>query len=175
MPNFKQMIDQMKQKEVAEEQPKVHPSVARRNADTEAFERGMKDLGGKWDRGEIKDEEWETLAGKQRADYEAKQKDWDYFDIEEGFKPTEKVEDFNDYYGAKTHSERNFNLYAGNDQGIYDYILKNKKALIDLAEKDPVKAFNEISRHAWYPDKSVTPNNIRKSYLLNVIKGLGEE
>ena len=90
---------------------------------------------------------------------------------------TEKEEDYNDYYGAKTHSEREFNVETGNDERMYNYILANKGRLLRNAKYYPSNVVNDIIRHGQYPSSfyGIDPKNIRKDYLIKVISGLGEE
>lgn len=90
---------------------------------------------------------------------------------------TEKEEDYNDYYGAKTHSEREFNVETANDERMYNYILANKGRLLRNAKYYPSNVVNDIIRHGKYPSSfyGIDPKNIRKDYLIKVISGLGEE
>ena len=90
---------------------------------------------------------------------------------------TEKEEDYNDYYGAKTRSEREFNVEAGNDERMYNYILANKARLLRDAKYYPQNVANDIIHHGKYPANfyGIDPKNIRKDYLIAVIKDLGEE
>lgn len=99
------------------------------------------------------------------------------FTKQEEFKPSEKIEEFNDYYGAKTNSERNLNLLTGNDRGAYEYISQNRDALAKEAEYDPASVLNKIKWHANQRDwaRSLKGDSIRKDYLINVIKGIVED
>ena len=93
------------------------------------------------------------------------------------FKPTEPVEKYNDRYNAMTHSEREFNLEATNDKGMYDYVTKNLASLKELAETNPEGAIREITKHGNYPASyyNIEPNNIRKEYVKAVLDGFAED
>lgn len=95
----------------------------------------------------------------------------------EEFKPTEQVYDYDDLYGAKTESERNLNVLTSNDQGAYDYIINNIDSLAKEAEYDPKSVINKIRLHFKTPGyyREVNPENIRKDYLIKVIKGFVED
>lgn len=92
------------------------------------------------------------------------------------FKPTEKTYDYNDYYGAKTRSERELNIEVGNDSGMYNFVRKNKKRLLQKAKTNHAGTVNEIVSHGnkparWY---GISARNIRKKYLHDVIAGIDE-
>lgn len=99
------------------------------------------------------------------------------FNKPEEFNPSDKIEEFNDYYGAKTASERNFNLMTGNDRGAYDYVTQNRDALAKEAEYDPASVLQKIKWHAQNRNwaRELKPDSIRKEYLINVIKGIIED
>ena len=93
------------------------------------------------------------------------------------FKPTEPVEKYNDRYNAMTHSEREFNLEASNDKGMYDYVTKNLASLKELAETNPEGVIREITKHGNYPASyyGIEPNNVRKEYVKAVLDGFAED
>ena len=93
------------------------------------------------------------------------------------FRPTEKIFHYNDYYGAKTRSERELNLEVGNDSGMYHYVHKNKKRLLKRAKTDHAGTVNEIVSHGNKPARyyGISARNIRKKYLRDVISGIDEE
>lgn len=99
------------------------------------------------------------------------------FTKQEEFKPSEQIEEFNDYYGAKTNSERNLNLLTGNDRGAYEYVTQNRDALAKEAEYDPASVLNKIKWHASDRNfaRDLKGDSIRKDYLINVIKGIVED
>lgn len=86
------------------------------------------------------------------------------------YKPTEKEQDYNDYYGAKTWSERELNLATHNDQRTYDFIRENKRHLLELADTDPEAAVRALLSRYPYKDHGITANNISKSYLKKLIE-----
>lgn len=88
-----------------------------------------------------------------------------------GFKAKEPRENYNDYYKAKYHSEREFNLAINNDQKMYSHFQKNKKRLKKEVEKHPYKVANELKRNSSYMKSSFTPTHMRKTYIKKVIKG----
>lgn len=95
----------------------------------------------------------------------------------EEFKPTEPIEAYDDSYGAKTRSERNLNVLTANDQGAYDYIVANRDELAKEAEYDPDSVLNKIRWHFQTPGyyKEIKPGNVRKEYLIEVIKNIIED
>lgn len=99
------------------------------------------------------------------------------FTKQEEFKPSEQIEEYDDYYGAKTASERDLNLLTGNDRGAYDYVNRNREALAREAEYDPISVLNKIKWHAenrnWA--RGLKGDSIRKDYLISVIKGIVED
>ncbi len=99
------------------------------------------------------------------------------FTKQEEFKPSEEIEKFDDYYGAKTVSERDLNLLTGNDRGAYEYVYQNRDALAKEAEYDPAMVLNKIRWHASNPSwvRELKGDSIRKDYLINVIKGIVED
>lgn len=88
-----------------------------------------------------------------------------------GFKAREPKENYNDYYKAKYHSEREFNLAINNDQRMYDHFQKNKKRLKKEVSKHPYKVANELKQNSSWAKKSFTPSHMRKTYIRKVIKG----
>lgn len=95
----------------------------------------------------------------------------------EEFKPTEPIESYNDSYDAITRSERNLNVLTGNDKGAYDYVVANRDELAKEAEYDPIGVMNKIRFHFQNPRyyKEIDPKNVRKEYLLEVIKNIIED
>lgn len=99
------------------------------------------------------------------------------FTKQEEFKPSEQIEEYDDYYGAKTASERDLNLLTGNDRGAYDYVNRNRESLAREAEYDPASVLNKIKWHAenrnWA--RELKGDSIRKDYLIAVLKGIVED
>ncbi len=93
------------------------------------------------------------------------------------FRPTEKIFHYNDSYGAKTRSEREFNLEVNNDSGMYHYVTRNKKRLLNRARTDHAGTVNDIVMHGNQPARwyGISPRNIRKKYLRDVISGIDED
>ena len=96
--------------------------------------------------------------------------------VKRAFKPTEKIYQYNDFYGAKTRSERELNLETGNDQKMYNFVVRNKKRLLKKAKVDHAGTINEITSHGNLPQSSygISPRNVRKKYLIDVIRGIDE-
>ncbi len=94
--------------------------------------------------------------------------------VKRAFRPTEKIFHYNDFYGAKTRSERELNLEVNNDYGMYRYVMKNKKRLLKRAKTDHAGTVNEIVIHGDRParDYGISARNIRKKYLRDVISGI---
>lgn len=88
------------------------------------------------------------------------------------FRPTEKIYQYNDYFGAKTRSERELNLETGNDQKMYNYVVRNKKRLLKKADVDHAGTVNEIVSHGNRPKSAygINARNIRRKYLKDVIR-----
>lgn len=99
------------------------------------------------------------------------------FTKQEEFNPSEKIEEYDDYYGAKTASERDLNLLTGNDRGAYEYVNQNRDALAREAEYDPASVLNKIKWHAQNRNwaRGLKGDSIRKDYLISVIKGIVED
>ena len=97
--------------------------------------------------------------------------------IKRAFRPTEKIELYNDYFGAKTRSERELNLQTGNDEAMYRYVVKNKKRLLAKAKKDHAGTVNDIVTHGKFPARvyGITARNVRKKYLRDVISNIDED
>ena len=96
--------------------------------------------------------------------------------VQRAFKPTEKIDHYNDYYGAKTRSERELNLVTGNDRGMYNYVIKHKQSLLKKAKANHAATVRDIVSHGDYPAShyGISARNIRKKYLHDVIAGIDE-
>ena len=93
----------------------------------------------------------------------------------EGYNLTEKLEDYNDYYGGGepiTHSERKFNLALSNDQPVYEHFTKNLPALRERFKsgEDYQNILGELRDKGTWSKGEYDPLNIRKEYLQRILE-----
>jgi len=93
------------------------------------------------------------------------------------FDLSDKYEGYEDGRGAKSWAERDLNVMADNDEGIYNYLVANRKALAEKAKTDPKGVYEDIVSKSKYKDfrDQANPKSIRKSFLNRILTEGWEE
>ena len=85
------------------------------------------------------------------------------------FRPKEKTYNYDDYFGAKTNSERNLNLSGSNDRPVNEYIKNNRTSLLNRARKNPKSVIVDINSRGTWSKGEIDPSSVRKGFLLKFL------